>query len=44
VTKSYEEIPLTPISDSPSTINMTGLWRAFRPVVDISKCKKCTLC
>ena len=44
MTKSYEEIPLTPISDSPSTMNMTGLWRAFRPVVDISRCKKCTLC
>jgi 2-oxoacid:acceptor oxidoreductase delta subunit (pyruvate/2-ketoisovalerate family) len=44
VTKSYEEIPLTPISDSPSTITLTGLWRVMRPVVDAKKCKKCTIC
>lgn len=44
MTKSYKEIPLTPISDTPSTVNMTGLWRVMRPVVDMSKCKKCTLC
>ncbi len=44
MTKSYEEIPLTPISDSPSTITLTGLWRVMCPVVDKKKCKKCTIC
>ncbi|MCJ7489168.1 MAG: 4Fe-4S binding protein [Thermoplasmata archaeon] len=44
MSRSYEDIPLTPISDTPSTMNMTGLWRVFRPVVDLDKCKKCTLC
>lgn len=44
MTKSYEEIPLTPISDSPSTITITGLWRVMRPVVDTKKCKKCSIC
>lgn len=44
MTKSYKEIPLTPISDTPSTINLTGYWRVMRPVVDKSKCKKCTIC
>jgi len=44
LTKSYEEIPLTPIADMPSTMNITGLWRVIRPVVDKTKCKKCTIC
>jgi 2-oxoacid:acceptor oxidoreductase delta subunit (pyruvate/2-ketoisovalerate family) len=44
LTKSYEEIPLTPIADMPSTMNITGLWRVIRPVVDKKKCKKCTIC
>lgn len=44
MTKSYEEIPLTPIADMPSTMNITGLWRVIRPVVDKKKCKKCTIC
>ncbi len=44
MTKSYEEITITPISDTPSTMNITGLWRVVRPVVDKEKCKKCTIC
>lgn len=44
MTKSYEELPLTPVSNEPSTINLTGLWRVIRPVVNKSKCKKCTIC
>lgn len=44
MTKSYDELPLTPISDTPSTMNLTGLWRVVRPVVDRSKCRKCTIC
>ncbi len=28
----------------PSTMNLTGYWRVMRPVIDIAKCKKCTLC
>jgi len=44
VTKSYKDLPLTPIGDKPSTMNITGLWRVVRPVVDREKCKKCTLC
>ena len=44
MTESYEDIPLTPISSKPSTVNKTGSWRVFRPVVDLSKCRKCTIC
>jgi 2-oxoisovalerate ferredoxin oxidoreductase delta subunit len=44
MTKSYEEITITPISDTPSTMNLTGLWRVVRPVVDKQRCKKCTIC
>jgi pyruvate ferredoxin oxidoreductase delta subunit len=44
MTRSYEDIPLTPISDTPSTMNITGLWRGFKPVVYAEKCRKCTLC
>ncbi len=44
MTKSYEEITLTPISDTPSTMNITGLWRVVKPVVDKQRCKKCTIC
>ncbi|MBN1677963.1 MAG: 4Fe-4S binding protein [Candidatus Thermoplasmatota archaeon] len=25
-------------------MNLTGLWRVVRPLVDKSKCKKCTTC
>lgn len=44
MTKTYQELPLTPISDAPSTINLTGYWRVIRPVVDKAKCKRCTIC
>jgi len=44
MTESYKELPLTPISSAPSTINLTGYWRVMRPVVDKALCKKCTLC
>lgn len=44
MTKSHQELPLTPISNTPSTLNLTGLWRVVRPVIDLSKCKKCTIC
>ena len=44
MTKTYQELPLTPISDAPSTINLTGYWRVIRPVVDKEKCKRCTIC
>ena len=44
MTQSHEDLPRTPISGAPSTINITGLWRVIRPVVDLEKCKKCTLC
>jgi 2-oxoacid:acceptor oxidoreductase delta subunit (pyruvate/2-ketoisovalerate family) len=44
MTKSYEDVTLTPISDTPSTMNLTGLWRVVRPIVDKQMCKKCTIC
>ena len=44
MTKSYKELPLTPIADTPSTVNITGLWRVVTPVVDRKRCKKCTIC
>lgn len=44
MTKSHKELPLTPIADVPSTVNLTGLWRVMRPSVDKKKCKKCTIC
>lgn len=44
MTKSVDEIPLTPISYSPSTVTLTGKWRVLTPVVDKDNCKKCTLC
>jgi len=28
----------------PATRNKTGSWRSFRPVVDLSKCRKCGVC
>ena len=44
MTKSYADLPPTPISSAPSTINKTGLWRVMYPKVDLEKCRKCTLC
>jgi len=45
VPKSRKDMPLTPIS-YPTLWSMgkTGSWRTFRPVIDYSKCTKCTLC
>ena len=44
MSKSYTDIPLTPVSNAPSTVNKTGLWRVMYPKVDPEKCRKCTLC
>ncbi len=32
------------VKPSSSTVNKTGAWRSFRPVVDLEKCVKCYLC
>ena len=42
--KSYKDLPYTPIMDKPTTHNMTGVWRTFRPIIDYEKCTKCTIC
>ena len=44
MSKSYADLPLTPISSAPSTMNKTGLWRVIYPKVDAEKCRKCTIC
>ncbi len=31
-------------ADVPSSVERTGTWRTFRPVIDLSKCTKCNLC
>ena len=42
--KTYQGLPLTPITSVNSTINQTGFWKTFKPVLDESKCIKCTIC
>jgi 2-oxoisovalerate ferredoxin oxidoreductase delta subunit len=42
--KSYEDLPLTPITSVPSTRNKTGGWKTFKPVLDKEKCIKCNIC
>jgi 2-oxoisovalerate ferredoxin oxidoreductase delta subunit len=41
---SYKDLPLTPITSVPSTANLTGFWKTFRPVLDKEKCIKCNIC
>lgn len=42
--KSYEDLPLTPITSVPSSANLTGGWKTFRPILDEEKCIKCNIC
>ena len=42
--KTYEDLPLTPITSVSSAANMTGGWKTFRPVLDKEKCIKCYIC
>ena len=28
----------------PSSIELTGTWRTFRPVIDLVKCTRCNVC
>jgi 2-oxoisovalerate ferredoxin oxidoreductase delta subunit len=42
--KTYEDLPLTPITSVPSTVNQTGGWKTFRPILDAEKCIKCYIC
>ncbi len=45
VPKTRREIPLTPLSfPTVGSMGRTGSWRTFRPIVDYSKCTRCTLC
>jgi len=38
-------LPLAPLSrPSVGAMGKTGLWRVFRPVIDLEKCVKCLLC
>jgi 2-oxoacid:acceptor oxidoreductase delta subunit (pyruvate/2-ketoisovalerate family) len=32
------------VKPASSTVNTTGAWRSFRPVVDLEKCVKCYIC
>ena len=42
--KTYEDLPLTPITTVPSDANKTGAWRTFRPIIDLDKCIRCWIC
>jgi 2-oxoacid:acceptor oxidoreductase delta subunit (pyruvate/2-ketoisovalerate family) len=45
IPRTRKEMPLTPLSfPTVGSIGQTGLWRSFRPIVDYSKCTRCTLC
>jgi len=40
----YQDLPITPTTTVPSTVNNTGGWRTFRPIIDMEKCICCWLC
>ena len=42
--QTIDEIPPTPMNVQDSRVVKTGGWRAFKPVVDLSKCIKCWTC
>jgi len=31
-------------ADVPSSVELTGTWRTFRPVIDLARCTKCNVC
>jgi len=31
-------------ADTPSSIELTGTWRTFRPVIHLEKCTRCNVC
>jgi len=35
-------IPISKPSEGAS--GLTGIWRTFKPIIDVGKCKKCLLC
>lgn len=42
--KTYQDLPLTPITSVNSESNQTGFWKTYKPVLDESKCIKCNIC
>ncbi|MFO7618407.1 MAG: 4Fe-4S binding protein [Thermoplasmata archaeon] len=44
VYKTYQDLPLTPITSVCSSVNRTGFWKTFKPVLDAEKCIKCGIC
>jgi len=42
--KTYDELPIMPISDTSSEGVKTGSWRTYMPVIDLKKCVKCNNC
>ncbi len=42
--ETYDDILLAPITFKDSTINKTGAWRTFRPVLHPENCINCNTC
>ena len=42
--KGYQDLPIMPITDTPSTANQTGFWKTFKPIFEKEKCIKCNIC
>jgi 2-oxoisovalerate ferredoxin oxidoreductase delta subunit len=42
--KTYQDLPLTPVTSVNSAANRTGFWKTFKPVLDPEKCIKCGIC
>jgi len=42
--ETYEDIPLAPITFKDSSVNKTGAWRTFRPVLHTENCINCNTC
>ena len=42
--RGYKDLPLMPVTDTPSTANQTGFWKTYKPVFNKEKCIKCRNC
>jgi len=31
-------------AQTPSSVELTGSWRTFRPIIELAKCTRCELC
>jgi len=42
--EEIEKLPIMPMGKVPATVNKTGEWKIFKPVIDYERCIRCFIC